>query len=531
MNKNILPILVFCALALNASAQFNTNLPIIKLTGSQPIVDSYQLFSMDIIDNTSGINTYTDAATQNTNAGVRLRGNAVSQAYPKKSYSVETWTGFNISNNISVLGLPAENDWVLLAAYPDRSLLRSMLALELHDQMDRYAPRFKFCELFIDTAYQGVYLFGEKIKRDTARLDLANLRTIDNFGEELTGGYILQLDDETGGGFTSAYTPPNATAGQQIKFLYEYPDNGDITPAQEDYIESYVDSFELALNGANYQDSLLGWRPFGANNAFADFIIMNEVSRNYDAYRTDMYLYKDKNKKMRPGPLWGFDASFANTQNCGSNGVSGYAYDIASNCGTLSKLPAFWWDKLMTDSDFAKDLRCRYTEYRKAGSQLDTTHIFMLIDGYTNQINQMGAGTRNFTKYPIFGTPIINEPTPLAADYATEISNLKSFIAARLNWLDGQWLESTCAPLSTSKYAKSNLIKIYPNPASNQFTIESLNKGKLNYHLRTISGKVLIQGTSDAEVTRVQLEKISAGVYFLFIDQDGERFMRKIIVE
>lgn len=531
MNKKLFLLSAFCLIQIGAFAQFSTNLPILKLSLNQPIVDTYQMATMEVIDNTSGVNSYGDAATQTSNAGVRLRGNAVSQAYAKKSYSLETWTGFNISNNISVLDLPAENDWVLLAAYPDRSLLRSRLALELHDEMDRYAPRFKYCELFIDTAYQGIYLFGEKIKRDTSRIDLANLRTIDNFGEELTGGYILQIDDENGGGFTSNYAPPYATSSQQVKYLYEYPDNGDITPAQEAYIESYVDSFETALNGTNYQDALLGWRPFGANNAFADYIIVNELSKNYDAYRTDVYMYKDKNKKLRPGPLWGFDASFSNTQNCSSNGITGWAYDMGSGCGTLASLPSFWWSKLMSDTVFAKDVRCRYTTYRDVGGVLDTTHIFSLIDAYVGELNQMSASTRNFTKYPIFGTPIINEPLPMAVDFGDEISKIKTFIRARIAWLDTQWLESTCAPLGTSKYAKNNLIKIYPNPINSRFTIESAGKGALNYQVKTITGKVLLQGVGSGQKVDVELQDVVSGIYLLLIDQDGDRFMKKIVVE
>ncbi len=531
MKKHFTLLFIFSLVTIVSKAQFNTNLPILRVTLNQPVVDSYRMATLDIIDNVSGVNTFADPATQTSNAGIRLRGNAVSQSYPKKSYSVETWTGFNISNNISVLGLPAENDWVLLSAYTDRSLLRSKLALELHDEMDRYAPRMVYCELFIDAAYQGVYLFGEKIKRDTSRLDLANLKTVDNFGTELTGGYILQIDDESGGGFISNYAPPNASAAQQIKYLYEYPDNGDITPAQESYIQSYVDSFETGLNGVNYQDTLLGWRPFGANNAFIDFIIVNEVTRNYDAYRTDMYLYKDKSKKMRPGPLWGYDASFANTANCGSNGFSGFAFDIASSCGTMTNLPSFWWDKLLTDTVFLQDLKCRYTKYRYAGDVLDTTHMFMLIDSFSNELVQMNAASRNFTSYPIFGTPLINEPLPMAADYNEEVANIKSFISARMDWLDGQWLDNACIPLSVKNYGKSNQISIYPNPASQQITIESSSKSKMNYQVKTILGKVLKTGSSLENKTSIDLSSFASGMYLILIDQDEERYMKKVVVE
>ncbi len=530
MKKTIFILVALVTLGQLVTAQITTNLPILKITLNQAIVDTYRASNMEVIDNASGVNSYSDPATQTTNAGIRLRGNATSQSYPKKSYSVETWTGFNISNNTSVMGLPIENDWVLLSAYTDRSLLRSKLALELHDEMDRYAPRMVYCELFIDTVYQGVYLFGEKVKRDTNRLDLSNLRTVDNFGDQLTGGYILQLDDENGAGFTSSYPPPNATNSQQIKYLYELPDNGDITPAQKAYIESYVDSFENALNGANYQDTLLGWRPFGANKAFIDFIIANEVSRNYDAYRVDMYIYKDRNKKMRPGPLWGFDASFANTVNCGSDGTTGFAYDMGASCGTLANLPSFWWSKLMTDTKFVQDLKCRYTKYRYPGDVLDTAHIFMLIDSFASELTQMNASNRNFAKYPIFGMPLINEPMPMSANHAEEVENIKTFVRARLAWLDSQWLDNSCIPLSTKSYAKNHIIKIYPNPATDQISIQSDVNGAMRYELKTISGRVLTRGMSKGGQTNVDLSNYTPGLYLLLVDQNDERYMKKVLV-
>jgi len=532
MKRTIFYLLISCFTASLCQAQFTTNLPIIKLTINQSVVDTYRMASMEVIDNNSGMNSFADAPTATTNAGIRLRGNATSRAYPKKSYSLETWTGFNISNNVSVLGLPAENDWVLLAAYPDRSLLRSRLSLELHDEMDRYAPRMVYCELYLDTAYQGVYLFGEKIKRDTARLDLANLRTIDNFGSQLTGGYILQIDDENGGGFTSQFAPPSAANNQQIKYLYEYPDNGDITPAQEGYIQAYVDSFETRLNRANYTDTALGWRPYGANNAFIDYIIVNELVKNFDAYRIDMYLYKDRDKKMRPGPLWGYDLSLSNTADCGSDVTTGFAFDVGAQCASLDKLPSFWWSRLLSDAKFLSDLKCRYTKYRFGGGVLDSSHVIMLVDTFAAQLTQMGAAGRNFSKYPIFGTPIVNEPIPMAANYNEEVDNIKQFLLARLNWLDTQWLDNSCIPLSVNDLNSAGEgIQIYPNPSSSNVNIELPKAGNLQYELRTIAGKIVRRGNSTYQKTRVSLSNLSSGIYLLLLDYNSERAMRKIIVE
>lgn len=533
MNKKIKILLVLVLINFSALAQLSTtNLPIIKIQTSQAIVDTYSQAQMDIIDNASGTNNISDPATFSSMVGAKLRGSATVQAYPKKSYSIETWTSFNVNNNVSVLGLPVENDWVLLAEYPDRSLLRGLLALDLHNELDRYAPRLKYCELLIDNVYQGVYLFGEKIKQDTSRVNIAKLRTQDNFGEQLTGGYILNIDNETGNGFNSSFPPPYASSSQFVRFLYEYPKSADITPAQEAYIKSYIDSFEIALNGPSYQDTLTGWRAFGANNSFIDYIIVNELSKNYDAYRVDMYMYKDKSKKLRPGPMWGFSSSFANTASCLSATDTGYAFRLGQSCSSLTKLPSFWWERLMSDSKFAEDLKCRYTQHRASGYPLDSVVLFQKIDSFANLLNAQGAQTRNFTLYPIFGTPIINEPVPMATNYAGEIANIKAFIRKRLQWLDAQWVPTApCFAISVQDIDINNLIEIYPNPASDIIHVNLHRPLQVNYALSSITGQCLEKGTKFGSQIDISIKDISKGIYLLELNTDMGKATKKIMVE
>lgn len=512
----------------------STNLPIIKITAALTINDTMVQGSMDVIDNVSGINNVTDPATLNSMIGIKLRGNTVSQSYPKKSYTIETWNGFNVTNNISVLGLPAENDWVLLSAYSDRSLMRSMLSFKLHDKMGRYAPRMKYCELILNNTYKGVYLFGEVVKRDTGRLSLSNLRPQDNFGDQLTGGYILSVDDESGAGWTSNYAPPFASTSQTFQFLYEYPKSSEITPAQQDYIKSYVDSFENALNAANFQDTLLGWRAFGANNSFIDFILVNELTKNVDAYRLDMYLYKDKLTKLRPGPLWGFDDALYNTQNCSASVDTGYAFNFGQSCSSAAKLPSFWWPKLMTDTQFVNDLKCRYTEFRQAGGVLDSIKIISLIDSFGTVLNAQNAQTRNFTLYPIFGTPIVNEPMPMALNHTGELINLKEFIKRRLSWLDSKWLinlGSCPSYIGTANYDLSGFINIFPNPVSESFTIQSNPKLKnATLDIVDMQGKILYSSVLDETYKTISIRNFANGIYLVKVKDDkGAIGLKKII--
>ncbi len=110
------------------------------------------------------------------------------------------------------MGLPKETDWVLNAPFIDRSFLRNVLAYDLFRCMGRYASRTRYCELFLNGEYKGVYILMEKIKRDKNRVNISKADSAAVSGDELTGGYIFKIDKEDGAqrdGFFSKYRPVN----------------------------------------------------------------------------------------------------------------------------------------------------------------------------------------------------------------------------------------------------------------------------------------------------------------------------------
>ena len=60
------------------------------------------------------------------NIGIEIRG-ASSANYPQKPYGIETRNSVNANNNVPILGMPSENDWVLLSNYNDLSLIRLLI--------------------------------------------------------------------------------------------------------------------------------------------------------------------------------------------------------------------------------------------------------------------------------------------------------------------------------------------------------------------------------------------------------------------
>lgn len=516
--------------SLSSLAQLTTtNLPIVRIATTTPIISSQTQATMTIVNNVSGVNAPTDVPQFTSMIGVELRGSIVS---PKSSYSFETWSSPTVSQNVSILGLPAENDWVLISSYADRSFVRNMLSYQLHERMGRYAPRMRLCELIIDTTYKGVYLIGERIKRDSMRVDIANLTNLDVSGEELTGGYIFKIDNGGGANWNSSIAPPNATT-QVIEFTYESPNSSDLTQVQKDYIKAYVDSFETAMNASNFQDTTLGWRRFFGDGSFIDYIITQEVSKNEEAYRINTYLYKDKGKKLRIGPLWGAEAAWRNTKNCQGDLDTGFCYNLNSHCNTEIRLVPFWYEKLAQDTFFNRELRCRYYQLRKPGQILDTVKIFAIIDSISIYANAQNALTRNFALWPIWNVPINNEPTPMALNHAEEIANLKAFIKARLAWLDSKWtLTGGCAePLANASFIKSPEIQLYPNPTNGDVYISILNAKKevSTISIYNMQGLKLNEFRTQSERTNVSLRDYSDGIYLIQIETNGLKSVKKVL--
>src|SRR5690242_19267154 len=103
----------------------SSNLPIIVIeTDGAPIVDAPKITAhMGVIDNGPGNrNNLSDPFNHYDGfIAIEIRGNA-SQFFDKKPYVFETRTAAGEEFNTALLGLPPESDWILSAAYIDKSL-------------------------------------------------------------------------------------------------------------------------------------------------------------------------------------------------------------------------------------------------------------------------------------------------------------------------------------------------------------------------------------------------------------------------
>jgi hypothetical protein len=292
-------------------------------------------------------------------------------------------------------------------------------------------------------------------------------------------------------------------------------------PQQAAYIQTYVDSFETAVNGPNFTDPVLGYRNFTEPQTFIDFLILNEISKNVDGYRLSTYLHKEKDSKggkLRMGPVWDFNLAWWNADYCEGSTTTGWAYEFNDVCGSDSWTIPTWWDKMMQDPWFQEELKCRWTTLRQG--MLSEDSLFHFIDSVATYIDD--AKDRHFELWPILGIYTWPNPSPLPIDYAGEITALKTWIQLRTQWLDAN-IPGICH-LGLDEGSSISHCSVVPNPFESQFELKffATSPSKGNIFLEDLNGRIIHSSELDIHYgdNSMMMEPTTAlpdGVYFVRI--------------
>jgi hypothetical protein len=500
-----------------------SNLPLIIInTLGQTILDGSKITAkMTLINNTTGLNNINDTTFDyNGYIGIDTRGSS-SLMFEKKSFNVETRTETGANLNVSLIGLPSENDWVLYAPYSDKTLMRNVLVYNLGNLTGRWSPHTRFCELYLNNEYRGVYVLMEKIKRDKNRVNIASLKPADIAGDQLTGGYILKIDRPDSGAWISPYKARNDI--QDVPVSYVDPKFEDLVPQQRTYIKEYVTGFENALRGIKFKDPVLGYRAYINMQSFVDYYILNEICRNLDAYRLSTFFYKDKDSKggkITMGPFWDYDISLGNADFFNAGSTIGWVVDGLGN-GDLYGIP-FWWDKLNTDPYFKSELKKRWNELRS--DKFSNQNINKSIDSCSVLLTD--AQQRNFQKFAILNSYVWPN-NYIGGTYANEVTYLKSWIKNRFTWMDSQIslfnIISGVQPL----YSKVFEVITSPNPFNEKVTIQFslLSDSKVVVLVQDVLGRTIISHSKKGNTGKNEII-LQAGEF-----NDGAKlYLYKLIV-
>ena len=327
--------------------------------------------------------------------------------------------------NMFGIGEAEDKDWVLYAAYVDPSMMRNILAMETYSAMTgKWGVKNKYVELYIDGEYQGVYVFMDKVtqnkkrvnikwdvKDDTKRdfiLKFDKTDVADRY-EDASGDQKTFESDMTGKTGISTYD----TEVDQ-RFEIEYPEKEDIMDDGGYWSDVYsfvlgkVNEFESALSKGDFTTvrNLINYE------SWADFFILNEFSKNVDAYRAScIFVYTGG--KFEAWPLWDYELSFNNTVTGSGKGRGETTGLLIEHSDVYSdEFPApFWWtgkyngsnmySGLLKDPCFVQMIKTRWAEHTKAGGPLYPSTTTAKTAAYKTILDAQGAATREFTKWPV----------------------------------------------------------------------------------------------------------------------------------
>ncbi|MBN2519905.1 MAG: CotH kinase family protein [Bacteroidales bacterium] len=374
--------------------------------------------SLKIVYNESGAINYVEGPYHESSGpiGIELRGNSTQDLFPKKPYLFETRDSVGNNRNVKILGLPAENDWILRACYLDKTLMRNAIACQMSRNMGRYASRVKFCEIVINGSYDGVYLLMEKIKADKNRVDIEELDSLTIDVDSIKGGYIYEVSQSI------------ADMGNRRNLRYPDPDWANTN--QYNYIINYDDTFRALMEQSNYADAKTGYPIMIDVQSFIDEIIVQEATKNSDAYGWSSYFHKKRHQKLAAGPVWDFDQAL-----CNSTWNDGDVIGEWNITKPITSVPLFW-SKLFNEPTFKYLFKKRWFELRS--SVLHTDTLVSMIDGFAQQLD--GAQQRNYTRWPILGVELWRSLPgwDQRNTYEKEVDYMKTWFVNHLNWMDQQ---------------------------------------------------------------------------------------------
>jgi CotH kinase protein len=344
---------------------------------------------------------------------IRGRGNST-WGFDKKPYRLR------LDAAAALLGMPDSRHWVLLANHADKTLLRNDITFELGRQLGMaWTPRSRQVQVRLNGRYDGVYQLTEHIRIASQRVRIDELDPAVTGGPEISGGYLLQIDEDSTGSPACF-----VTAVAVMTICGEDPEDFSAVPAQRDYIARYMQDAENALFGPDFANEATGYAAYIDVESAIQYYLANELVKNVDGnLRRSTYLFKPRDGKLHFGPLWDFDLAIGNASHLGGTEVQGWYIRSAP-----------WFTRLFEDPRFAERVAATWRAMKSDG-RLDA--LLAYVD--RRAIESSSAQADNFERWPIMDSYVFfSVAKPFPNSWDNEVAYLRRFLVERIAWIDGQ---------------------------------------------------------------------------------------------
>lgn len=454
----------------------------------------------------------------NGKCAIEYHGNSTRVA-AKRSYDLEFRTPGGLETSQRILGLPYCTGIILLANVFDPSMLRNALAFDLWDQLGNTSAEYTFCNLYVDSAYQGVYMVTEKIRTVDRLIDESQWKS----HPDLKDPFFMKIDWENEGSV-------------RIVGLYDWPLQAkvyDPKPYTNKWIgynkelETYFEKVNRSLNSIISDDKKnIHYSETINENSFVDYFLVSELTKNPDAYHSSVFFFSSLDGKLTMGPIWDFDLAFANRMNPSDDEVEGWIYKKEWTYKELRTMPA-WWHLLMCDSAFRTACLNRLALieqwiYSDDFKRNLSNHIEHLRNDLVKDAERWGTGTDLFV------------PGPLRLSIDEEVRTMCQFLEQRLRWMKEALPNEPCLSPFEVTARQENYVVVPMDAVKRQFTVKFDNDltasilaggsrfqyfSSYSYELFDSYGKLVGKGPVTGRELVIDASSLSKGNYYLIVSE------------
>lgn len=413
-------------------------LPVVRITTPSSISskETYVRTTMSVEGSRTRTASGTPLPSHTVSARLRVRGNSTSWVKAKLPYKVK------LDDDTSLLGMPKSKDFVLLANFYDRSLMRNTAAFEAARRIGvPWAPRMVDVDLYLNGVYKGVYQLGEGIEVEPGRVDLGADDLPETPGN---GGYLIEADhwDDTDPRFRTA-------RGIQFYLKETGADDAAYVAALRDEIQA----FEDVLYSDDFLDDERGYRRLVDLRSFADWYLTHELTKSTEAnFSTSVWVQRAVGGRLAMGPPWDFDQSAGARNTYGLHDPEGWFVHagplkpgVHRSVGMVRQGP-HWIQRMLQDPEFRALVQQRW---RVASPGLRA--MVTQLDAHSDRI--AGSADRNFAPLPRGAQLHLGRSTLDAEDVVLHHTSWRAHADSVVGWYGRRiaWLDRAMPTLGSDR--------------------------------------------------------------------------------
>ncbi|MBD3256029.1 MAG: hypothetical protein GF383_13115 [Candidatus Lokiarchaeota archaeon] len=293
-------------------------------------------------------------------ARVRLRGSGSgwNKMSPKKGYRIE------LTDQISLLGMRKDDDWLLFELYSDYPKTRTKLSMDLWRSLSStnptaILPDSKFVCVYINGDFKGLYLLAEKNDR--------TLFGLDDYQNNINSSLIFQAKGEKN------IVPYDRTAWEQ-----DWPNIDESYLIMDEILTELSYFIEHSSNEEFFDSNNSIYTKFYKENLI-DYYIFNYFIYHQDCWNHNYFIVRDSYPSKFYLIPWDFDISFGQYLWKELDERFYLEYDIRY----LNRL----YDRLLGNKSFKEDLKIRWFELRN--SIWSSENILNMLDEMYDEIGDV----------------------------------------------------------------------------------------------------------------------------------------------